>query len=138
MYSRCVEISRFPFHFFVLWLSIRSSISRNVRIFGSSTSLIMMSRATDVPSRNLEAKLSAYSIHTQLAQPDMQQFVGGLGIWAQFEKILSSEQIESQEKTIVMRIHTSSFCPLISIFCVEGLGGFLASPPFDDEHCVRN
>lgn len=63
-------------------LSIRSSMSRKDLIFVSCTSFIIISRAPSDPFRNCDDISSAYWIHTQLAQPDIQQLVGGDGIYS--------------------------------------------------------
>lgn len=84
-------------HFFSLNLSIRSSISRNVCILVSCTSFIIISLALSEPSRNCNDKSSAYLIQTQFAHPDIQQFVGGGGIYSE-QWIKRNWMINSNQK----------------------------------------
>lgn len=90
--------------FFSRMAIIRSSISRNDRIFVSWTSFIIIDRATSDPLRSFFDNTSAYSIHTQFAQPDMQQFVGGAGICIRLNKRKSKidESTKNKEKDVKM------------------------------------
>lgn len=64
--------------------NIRSSISKNDRIFASCMSFIIISLTTSDPSANFDDNSSAYCIQTQFAQPDIQQLVGGIGIYRKY------------------------------------------------------
>lgn len=96
----------------------------------------------DVPSRNFVANSSAYWIQTQLAQPDIQQLVGGSGIWIQTYSLVD----DPSDKQIPCH-HTSALCASLWFwFCsdesgeairfwVDEFGGSFESAPLDDEHC---
>lgn len=67
--------------------NILSSISKNDRIFESCTSFIIISLVTSDPFLNFDVTSSAYCIQTQFAQPDIQQLVGGGGIYRKHWKL---------------------------------------------------
>lgn len=77
-----LQISIGIIHFGSFFVFInRNSISKNVLIFESCTSFIIISLARSVPFRSFDVSSSAYWIQTQFAQPDIQQLFGGVGIY---------------------------------------------------------
>lgn len=100
-FDNLVLIVRWQCHFFDFSFSMRSSISRNALIFESCTSFMIISRAISDPSRNFDVNSSAYWIQTQFAHPDIQQLVGGDGIYSN-KRFIKNKQyfIEILKKTV--------------------------------------